>query len=168
MRRKDREITEQSEIQSIIAKADVCRISLVDDGKPYIVTLNFGYKPGNPAVIYFHCANEGRKLDIIEKNNNACFEMDVDHELISAKKACGFTMNFKSIVGFGRIYKVNDVKEKIEGLNFIMKQYSDVTGNTYAEKMLKMTTILKSEIDELNAKQTATNKNKLNKHRQKQ
>jgi len=153
MRRKDREITEQSEIQSIIAKADVCRIALVDDGKPYIVTLNFGYKPGNPAVLYFHCANEGRKIDIIKKNNNVCFQMDIDHVLEIAKKACGFSMSFKSIVGYGRIYKVEDVQEKIQGLDFIMKQYSDESGYTYEEKMLKITTILKLEIDELSAKQ---------------
>jgi nitroimidazol reductase NimA-like FMN-containing flavoprotein (pyridoxamine 5'-phosphate oxidase superfamily) len=153
MRRKDREITEQSEIQSIIAKADVCRIALVDDGKPYIVTLNFGYKPGNPAALYFHCANEGRKIDIIKKNHNVCFQMDIDHELETAKKACGFSMRFKSIVGFGRIYKVEDVQEKIQGLDFIMKQYSNASGYTYEEKMLKITTILRLEIDELTAKQ---------------
>lgn len=153
MRRKDREVTDPAEIQSIIKKADVCRIALIDDNQPYIVTLNFGYAPGNPAFLYFHCATEGRKIDIIKKNNIACFQMDVDHELFTAKKACGFSMNFKSIVGNGKIYNVESKKEKIEGLNYIMKQYSDRDDFEYEENMLKVTTILKLEISQLTAKQ---------------
>lgn len=152
MRRKDREVTDPSEIQSIIKKADVCRIALIDDGNPYMVTLNFGYAPGKPAALYFHCANEGRKLDIIEKCNQACFQMDTDHELITAKKACGFTMNFKSIVGTGIIYKVQSEQEKVEGLNCIMKQYSSQNQFEYEDKMLQATTILKLEIDSMTAK----------------
>ena len=152
MRKNDREITSQTEIESIIQKADVCRIAMIDDGFPYIVALNFGYKSGNPAVLYFHCANEGRKLDIIEKNNSVCFQMDVDHEVISAKKACGYTMKFKSIVGYGKIYKVAGKEEKIEGLNYIMKQYSENDNFDYDDKMLNVTTILKLEIEKLTGK----------------
>jgi len=152
MRRKEREVTDPVEIQSIIKNADVCRIALVDDGKPYMVTLNFGYAPGKPSALYFHCANEGRKLDIIEKYNQACFQMDTDHELITAKKACGFTMNFKSIVGTGIISKVQTKEEKVEGLNCIMNQYSDRNNFEYEHKMLEATTILKLEIDSMTAK----------------
>ena len=151
MRRADRKVTDQTEIEAIIKKADVCRIALVDGEIPYIVTLNFGYR--TPAVLFFHCANTGRKLDIIEKNNTTCFQMDIDHDLIIAKKACGFGMNFKSIVGYGKMYKVTDNQEKIEGLNYIMKQYSDRSDFSYEEKMLEVTTILKLEIDEIIGKQ---------------
>jgi hypothetical protein len=153
MRKKDREVTDKAELNAIIKKADVCRIALIDDDKPYMVALNFGYKNGNPAVLYFHCANTGRKLDVIEKNNSACFQMDIDHELTTAKKACGYSMNFKSIIGYGKIYKVTDKQEKIEGLNYIMKQYSDRSDFSYEEKMLEATTILKLEIESIKGKQ---------------
>lgn len=152
MRRSEREVIDNIEIESIIKKADTCRIALIDGDLPYIVALNFGYKPGNSSVLYFHCANEGRKLDIIAKNNVVCFQMDVDHELVEAKKACGFTMKFKSIVGYGKIFKVESKDEKIEGLNYIMKQYSDREGFGYEDKMLDMTTILKLEIDSITCK----------------
>lgn len=42
MRRADRKVTDELEIEAIIRKADVCRIALVDGDLPYIVTLNFG------------------------------------------------------------------------------------------------------------------------------
>jgi len=157
MRRKDREVKDQNEIEDIIKKADVCRLAMIDDDMPYIVTLNFGYQSGNPAYLYFHCANEGRKLDIIEKNNKVCFEMDVDHVLEEAKKACGYSMSFKSIVGYGRISKVETNEGKIQGLDSIMSQYSDRTGFTYEDKMLEMTTILKLEIETLTCKVKKSN-----------
>jgi nitroimidazol reductase NimA-like FMN-containing flavoprotein (pyridoxamine 5'-phosphate oxidase superfamily) len=152
MRRNDRLITDSAKIEQIIKKSDVCRIAMVDGDLPYLVTMNFGYKPGNPACLYFHCANEGRKLDIIKKNNTVCFQMDIDHELITADKACGFTMHFKSIVGYGQINSVSSREEKIEGLNYIMKQYTGKDSFEYAYKMLDKTTILKLEIESMNAK----------------
>jgi len=152
MRRNDREITGISEIEAIIKKADVCRIALIDGNMPYLVTVNFGYRLGDPTILYFHCATKGRKIDVIEKNNSACFQMDIDHELITAEKACGFTMKFKSIVGYGKIYKVETKEEKIEGLNLIMKQYTGKDQFDYENKMLDITTILRLEVDQISAK----------------
>ena len=152
MRKKEREGIDNNEMESRIQNADVCRIALIEGDLPYIVALNFGYKTGDPDCLYFHCANTGRKLDIIAKNNIACFQMDVDHELKTAKKACGYTMKFKSIVGYGKIHKVSDKDEKIEGLNYIMKQYSERNDFSYEDKMLDITTILKLEIDSLTCK----------------
>ncbi len=152
MRRNDRKVEEQIEIDQIIKKADVCRIALIDGDLPYIVALNFGYKQGSPALLYFHCANEGRKIEIIEKNNTVCFQMDVDHELVTAKKACGFTMKYKSIIGYGKIHKVVSKEEKIEGLNYIMKQYTGKDQFDYEDKMLDVTTILKLEIEQITGK----------------
>ena len=153
MRRSEREINNRQQILDIIKKADVCRLAFVDDNLPYIVAMNFGFKEGNPDVLYFHCANTGKKLDMIAKNNHVCFQMDVDHHLVSAKKACGFTMNFKSIVGFGKIYIVDHKKEKIDGLNCIMNQYTGKDDYSYESKMLDITTILKLEISQISAKQ---------------
>ncbi|MGE0088062.1 MAG: pyridoxamine 5'-phosphate oxidase family protein [Bacteroidales bacterium] len=153
MRRNDRELKEFTAIESIISKADVCRIALIDGDLPYIVALNFGYKPGNPAFLFFHCAKTGHKLDIIRKNIIACFQMDIDHELILANKACGYGMNFKSILGYGKIYEVEDKAGKIEGLQYIMKQYTGKNDFTYEDKMLEVISILKLEISEITAKQ---------------
>ena len=73
MRRKDKEITDIKEIEEIIKKADCCRIALVDNDEPYIVPVNFGYERN---TLYFHGALEGRKAEIIRKNNNICFELN--------------------------------------------------------------------------------------------
>ena len=82
MRRSDREIHDLNELKEIVQKADACRIAFATDGAPYIVTLSFGYKWEEHLVLYFHGAKEGRKIDLLKKNNLVCFEMDIEHERI--------------------------------------------------------------------------------------
>lgn len=68
MRREDREVTDPMKITEIISRCTCCRIGFNDDGEVYIVPLNFGYETKeNTYVFYFHGANEGRKIDLIQK-----------------------------------------------------------------------------------------------------
>jgi len=152
MRKKEREIKEISEIESIILKSDVCRIAMANENMPYIVTMNFGYSGGNAPSLYFHCAKEGRKLDMIRQNNFVCFEMDTAHELYKGEKGCDWGMNYSSVVGYGKISIVEDFEERIFGLNQIMNHYGGSGFHSYDEKVLARTTILKLVITEISGK----------------
>jgi len=152
MRRKEREISAIDEIEAIIERCDVCRIALTDENTPYIVTMNFGFSGGTERILYFHTAAEGRKIDIIRKNNHACFEMDTDHYLIRGREACDFSMKYSSIVGWGDVFFVTDREEKEEGLNTIMKHYSEQTSFSYKPDVLDRTTILKLVINKMTGK----------------
>jgi nitroimidazol reductase NimA-like FMN-containing flavoprotein (pyridoxamine 5'-phosphate oxidase superfamily) len=152
MRRNDREITDISSIEEIIGKADVCRIALANDNIPYIVTMNFGYKAAPESVLYFHCANEGKKLDMIKKNNLVCFEMDTDHEIYKGNNGCDWGMKFSSIIGNGYISIVTEEEARKEGLDCIMKQYGGDREYNYNEKVLGRTTVLRLKIREMTGK----------------
>lgn len=152
MRKKEREVTDIDEIESIISRSDVCRVAFADRDVPYIVTMNFGYTHGEPGSLYFHCANEGRKLEMIRKNNYVCFELDTDHEIKTGKLACDYGMKYSSIVGYGFIAKVNDFEEKIKGLNCIMENYAGQREFSYKQDVLERTTILRLDITEMTGK----------------
>lgn len=138
MRRNDRAITDVVEILSILNDCKVLRLAMVDENVPYIVPLNFGYTYENSVLeFYFHCANEGKKLDIIRNNPNVCFEMDCSHELTTAPQACGYGYNFRSVIGNGRAEIVDDINEKKLALSKLMKhqsgkdfEFSDSEANT--------------------------------------
>lgn len=153
MIRKDREITDQNLIDLIIQSSDVCRLGMYDGDYPYIVVMNYGYKPGTPAFLYFHSAPKGKKIDIIRKNNKVCFEFDIDHELITEGLPCDFSMQYKSVVGYGKIYIVEDEEEKRSGLDIIMKHYTKEKHFKYNETTLKRTTVLKIQIESVTGKQ---------------
>ena len=81
MRRKDREVTDLSDIIGIMENCDVCRLALNDDGYPYILPLNFGMAVnGDKITLYFHSALEGYKVGLIRNDNRASFEMDCKHQ----------------------------------------------------------------------------------------
>ena len=61
MRRREQEVTEQKEIIHILDTAKVLHLGLVDQGKPYIVPMNYGYAfEEDKLVFYVHGALEGR------------------------------------------------------------------------------------------------------------
>lgn len=153
MRRKERKITDIKVIDSIFACADVCRVAFADNNTPYIVTMNFGYLRGEKPVLYFHCAHEGRKMEMMKKNNYVCFQMDTGHLLYKGSKACGWGMKYKSVVGYGNISIVTDENERKKGLDLLMDHYSGDGVYDYIEKQLTRTTILKLEISEMTGKQ---------------
>ena len=154
MRRKEKEITNIEEIESIISHADVCRIAFADGNDPYIVTLNFGYSGGNEKKIYFHCADEGKKLEMIRKNNYVCFEMDTDHNLHTGRNACDYGMSYRSVVGWGRISVLTDDKEKKTGLDSIMSHYSQEKSFSYNQSTLDRTLLLRLDILKVSGKKS--------------
>ncbi|MBK9390044.1 MAG: pyridoxamine 5'-phosphate oxidase family protein [Bacteroidetes bacterium] len=103
--------------------------------------------------LFFHCAPEGRKIELIKKNNYICFEMDTDHLLYSGEKDCDWGMNFSSVVGYGRITIVSDHEEKRKGLDCIMAHYSDRKDFSYDEKIMSRTAVLRIDIEEITGKQ---------------
>jgi len=151
--KKEREVANKQEIIQIIEKCDICRLAFLDNNIPYIVPMNFGYSyDNNKLVLYFHCAREGKKLDIIKKNNIVCFEMDCSHNLITSNIACKYTMEFESLIGNGVIEIVDTDREKLIALNYIMKKYSNKNDFLFEEKKVKLIKILRLSVSDYSGK----------------
>jgi len=148
MRRKDKEITDRTEIDAIIRRASVCRLALADQNQPYIIPLCFGYREN---TLYFHSARSGKKLDILKKNNRVCFEFDIDCDTIKSDKACDWGMKYKSVVGFGTASLVEGFDLKCRALDIIMHQYSDRSFE-YPETKVKNTVVIQVEIAHMTGK----------------
>jgi len=161
MRRKEKEITSIEEKLEIIAKCKVCRIGLSENNYPYIVPLNYGFSYDDKKLtLYFHCAMEGKKIDIIRNNNNACFEIDCDTKLIEGKKPCNYGYEFRSIIGFGKIIFLDTKDEKINGLNYLMKQLTEKDVKyDFNENELNSVIVFKMTVDEFTGKQKVVKNN---------
>ncbi len=151
MRRKDKEITDKSLINNILQRADVCRIALSEENMPYIVPVTFGYKNN---CLYVHSAVEGKKIDIIKKNNNICFEIDIDVELIEGKNSCKSSLKYYSVIGFGKAFFIEDSKEKLRALNTIVEHYFNENSLDYLENQLGKIVIIKIEIENMTGKKS--------------
>jgi nitroimidazol reductase NimA-like FMN-containing flavoprotein (pyridoxamine 5'-phosphate oxidase superfamily) len=151
LRRKDKEIRDKNEIELIINKANVCRIALSDNNMPYVVPVNFGYRD---KCFYVHSATEGKKIEIIKKNNNVCFELDIGHQILQGNSTCSTTMKYFSVIGYGKAYIIDDFEEKTKALKIIVDHYIPDTTHKYPEKLLKKLVIIKIEINKMTGKKS--------------
>ena len=126
MRRKDREITDIDGIEEIFLQCKTCHVAMIDGDTPYIVPLSFGYKFLVDGVLelYFHSALEGRKLDVLNRNNKVCFEISSEGEPIHSVAPCNSGYYYASVIGFGEAVFIDDDKEKCEALSIMFKHQS--------------------------------------------
>ena len=123
IRRKDREVTNINEIEKILFQCKTCHVAMVKDGTPYVVPLSYGYRilDGNSLELYFHSALEGKKIDILKKNNKVCFEMSYEGEAVYADNPCNSGCYFASVIGFGDTVFIDDADKKCEALSIMFK-----------------------------------------------
>ena len=148
MRRSDKQITDPLEIERTISSASLCHLSMVDDGKPYVVPLNFGYLD---RTLYFHSAPEGRKIDVLRKNPDVCFSIVGRYDLVGGEKACSWTEKYSSVIGTGKATIVENRAGKEKGLAILMGQYSD-KGYEFSEVDLTGIVVIKVRIEEMTGK----------------
>ena len=123
MRRAEFEVKDKSALENLLAECEHGTLSLVDDGEPYGVPLNFVYFDG---AVCFHGTREGRKAEAIAKSPKASFSVVKPYSLIpsyfSDTAACPATQFFASAHISGNIDLVEDDNEKCAILNAMMQK----------------------------------------------
>jgi len=147
MRVKSLDYIEQKE--DIINRCEVCNVAMVGDGEhPYVLPFNFAY---NDQVLYLHSAPEGRKMEILKRNNKICVSFSTDHKLYHQNEnvACSYSMRYKSVLLHGKVEFIDELEKKQEILNLIMKKYSSGDNFKYSIPALKNVTIMKVIADRI-------------------
>ncbi len=105
MRRKKQLLSEAETIE--ILKTGTSGVLGVsgDDGYPYTVPLSYVYQDGK---LFFHCAQEGHKIDAIGRNDKVSFCVIHQDKIIPEK----FTTHYRSAIAFGRARILTDEGEK--------------------------------------------------------
>jgi len=148
MRKSEREIEDPEEIEDILKRAEIIHIAMVDDGRPYVVPMNFGFSAGS---IFVHGALEGRKIDVLKKNPLVSFETYVDYQFAPGTTACKSGSKYRSVIGCGTASIVTDRAEKIRALDVMMSRFAPGP-YTYAEDALARTNVIKITITEMTGK----------------
>ncbi len=154
MRNKKKEITDINVINNILNQANICRIALSHDNKPYIVPVNFAYKDN---TIYIHSAKNGQKIEMIQKNNVVCFEVDIESEVLLTSNPCDCTTKYQSVIGYGKALLIDDKGKKQEALDIIVNKYykkTDGKSFEYRDNCLNRTRIIKIEIESMSGKKS--------------
>jgi nitroimidazol reductase NimA-like FMN-containing flavoprotein (pyridoxamine 5'-phosphate oxidase superfamily) len=151
MRRKEKEITSREEIDAILSGQNLCHLAMVDDGEPYIIPLTYAYDGNN---LFIHSAKEGRKIDVLKKNNRVCFDVCGDFQPASADKVCRKSTKFSSVIGTGHAEFVQDREGVVLALNALMKQTFGPGTWDFVEEKVNNVLIIKIVIDSLSGKRS--------------
>ncbi|MDR2869353.1 MAG: pyridoxamine 5'-phosphate oxidase family protein, partial [Deferribacteraceae bacterium] len=123
-------------------------LGLQDKGYAFGIPLNY-VKSDNS--IYFHCAIEGVKLEMIKLNPKVSFcIVGITKPLPSV-----FSTIYESVIIFGNIQIITDIEAKMNALKLIIKKYSPDymdDGIKYSSKSEPRTTILRLDIEHVTAK----------------
>lgn len=148
MRRKDREITDLATMESIIHDSIICRVAMCKDNQPYVVPFNFGYED---STVYVHGAREGQKFEYLEANNCVCVEFEAGVSLLKDEVACKWSMAYRSVIGYGSAYLVDDIGSKRKACDLIMSHYSGQP-HQYTDEQLDSIIVIRIELDRMTGK----------------
>lgn len=151
IRRKEKSIESQDEMIAIIKSAKYVTLAMSLNNEPYIATLSHGYDR-EKNCIYFHCAREGKKIDILSENNVVWGQALEDHGYIDGSCDHLFaTTQFK-----GRVTFIDDIKEKMHALSVMIRQLESdpqkVTEEQITEESVEKVNIGRIDIEDMSGK----------------
>ncbi len=148
MRRKDRE-RDQEFAFMVVDKCEYAVLSMVDQkGKPYCIPISIVRENEN---IYFHCAKDGKKVELMRKCPNVCMTF-VGNTYREKDK---FTTKYESAIAYGIAQEVYLEEEKVIALRMLCERHTPTNMENFEKeiaKSLSKTAVWKVTIDSITGK----------------
>jgi RimJ/RimL family protein N-acetyltransferase/nitroimidazol reductase NimA-like FMN-containing flavoprotein (pyridoxamine 5'-phosphate oxidase superfamily) len=139
-------------IHAILDEAPVCHIGFVQDGQPFIIPANFARQD---ETLYLHGSTAGRLMHVIQTGQPLCVEVTLLDGLVFGRSAPNHSMNFRSVVAFGRGRAVSDEVEKLHALELIFEHFCPRRWQEVRPpdaKELEITAVVAIQIEQASAK----------------
>jgi uncharacterized protein len=139
-------------IDVILDEGLVCHVGLAIEGQPFVIPMNFG-RDGDRLLLHGSAAS--RLMRGLAAGSPACFTVTLLDGLVLARSAFHHSMNFRSVVLFGKATPVEDPPGKIAALRIISEhllpgRWDEVRPPNARE--LAATTVVEVSIEEASAK----------------
>lgn len=139
-------------IYSILDEALVCHVGFVVNGAPVVIP-TIHWREGD--TLYFHGSAASRMLRSLRNGVDACVTVTLLDGLVLARSAFHHSMNYRSVVVFGKAREVTGEAEKVRALDALVEH---VVRGRSAEirppnaKELRQTLVLALPLEEASAK----------------
>lgn len=139
-------------IHAVLDAAFLAHVGFQSNGQPFVIPTLYG-RDGE--TLYLHGSAASRMLRELETGVPACVTVTLVDGLVLARSAFHHSMNYRSVVAFGKARKIEDTAQKTRALQVISEhlmagRWNDV--RRPSEKELKATTVLEFSIEEASAK----------------
>lgn len=153
MRRKpERGRYDRETIHTILDEAPICHVSFVHDGSPASVPTIHARMDD---VLFLHGSPVSRALTTLRDGAEVCVTATIVDALVLARSALHHSMNYRSVVVYGRAEEVRDADEKMRALRSVVEhvlpgRWDEVRRPNAKE--LAATLVLRLPLDESSAK----------------
>ncbi|MCZ6899706.1 MAG: pyridoxamine 5'-phosphate oxidase family protein [Bacteroidetes bacterium] len=139
-------------IYKILDQAFICHVGFIHEGNPVVIPTSYGRIGDN---LYLHGSAKSRMLMTLGKGGEICVTVTIVDGLVLARSIFHHSMNYRSVVLFGKPQKVTSEKEKEQALkaftnHIIPGRWEEV--RLPNKKELKGTTVVRLPIGEASAK----------------
>lgn len=122
MRRKDRAVDDDAWIRHFLAASPEGILATVDGDQPFVHVNTFVYDEATHAI-YLHTAGQGRLRTNIEANPKVSFCVSRMGRLLPADTAREFSVEYESVIIFGRGSIITDLELAKEKMQLLMDKY---------------------------------------------
>lgn len=141
--------------------AEIGHIATHWDEQPFITPSTFWFDDGN-SRIYFHSNKTGRVRANADRHPEVCFEASSYGDFLPSNTAMEFSMQYESVVVFGKISLVDNEDEKFFGLYGLIRKYfpNMNSGKEYrpiTRQELEVTSLYRIEIESWSGKRNWKN-----------
>ncbi|HYJ84783.1 MAG TPA: pyridoxamine 5'-phosphate oxidase family protein [Pyrinomonadaceae bacterium] len=139
-------------VYGILDEGFICHVGFVVDGKPFVIPTGYARVDDR---LFIHGSQASRMLRTLAGGVEVCVTVTLLDGLVLARSAFHHSMNYRSVVIFGRATLVEDQEAKVAALfafseHVIPGRWSEVREPTQPE--LAATTVLSVELAEASAK----------------
>lgn len=139
-------------VYQILDEGFVCHVSFAVDGQPFVIPTGYA-RVGDE--LYIHGSQVSRMLRTLSSGIEVCVAVTLVDGLVLARSAFHHSVNYRSVVIFGRAALVAEREAKLAALfafseHVIPGRWDDVRQPT--EQELKATTVLSLPLNEVSAK----------------
>jgi len=156
IRRNDRAIDDQEQLHALLERGNFFALATSVDDQPYQHVSLYWFDPAS-GRIYFHTARNGRTRSNIEANPRVSISVAEMGRLLPADTALDFSVEYASVIAFGRARVVDEQDEARYGLQGLLDKYfPDLRpGEHYrpiTDDELKRTTVFALDIESMSGK----------------
>ena len=139
-------------VYAILDEGFICHVGFAVDGQPFVIPTGYA-RAGDK--LYIHGSQASRMLRTLSAGLDACVTVTIIDGLVLARSAFHHSMNYRSVLVFGRATVVDDPEEKMTALvalseHIVRRRWADVR-EPNDEEMVQ-TTVLCLPIEEASAK----------------
>ena len=151
----ERAVPEQA--SEILTQGFVAHVGFVEEGVPYVIPLSYHYDVESPESIYLHGSIRSRAMQNLASGEPVCVTVTLTDGLVYSRKAMNHSMNYRSVVLFGKGREVTDEREKFDLFDSMVQRYfpGRMVGEDYnipPSADLGVTALVEVTIEEWNGK----------------